>query len=305
MAFYAGSIAKRTAPFHRMRRGKIGVPRKRWNSGGTPPSSNEPASDKTMATVTTWAKSFAIGATAGTCGSLAGMGGGFLMIPMMTSKGLMGLTQHQAHATSLFAVATTGMAGALSYSGQVDYEVAAAIAACGMATAGMGAHASARMSQVSLKKALGVFMLLVAPTIPAKEYLISTKEEPQKAVETSFVRRYIVPAGIGCCSGFLAGVFGVGGGAIVVPALSLFTDMNHYQALGTSLCAMVPTAVVGTATHMSKGTVAMRVAPALAVGAFAGAYYGGKLGLTIPEQQLKYGFSGTMVVLGLRTLLKA
>jgi len=74
------------------------------------------------------------------------------MIPMMTSKGLMGLTQHQAHATSLFAVATTGMAGALSYSGQVDYEVAAAIAACGMATAGMGAHASARMSQVSLKK---------------------------------------------------------------------------------------------------------------------------------------------------------
>mmetsp|Transcript_22814 Transcript_22814/g.53870 ORF Transcript_22814/g.53870 Transcript_22814/m.53870 type:complete len:165 (-) Transcript_22814:111-605(-) len=152
MAFYAGSIAKRTAPFHRMRRGKIGVPRKRWNSGGTPPSSNEPAPDKTMVTVTTWAKSFAIGATAGTCGSLAGMGGGFLMIPMMTSKGLMGLTQHQAHATSLFAVATTGMAGALSYSGQVDYEVAAAIAACGMATAGMGAHASARMSQVSLKK---------------------------------------------------------------------------------------------------------------------------------------------------------
>jgi len=148
-------------------------------------------------------------------------------------------------------------------------------------------------------------MLLVAPTIPAKEYLISTKEEPQKAVETSFVRRYIVPAGIGCCSGFLAGVFGVGGGAIVVPALSLFTDMNHYQALGTSLCAMVPTAIVGTATHMSKGTVAMRVAPALAVGAFAGAYCGGKLGLTIPEQQLKYGFSGTMVVLGLRTLLKA
>lgn len=227
------------------------------------------------------------------------------MIPLMTSKRLVGLTQHQAHATSLFAVATTGAAGALSYSGQVDYEVAAAIAFSGMATASLGAHASARMSQAALKKALGVFMLLIAPTIPAKEYLITKKEKTEKSGETSFVRRYVVPAGIGCCSGFLAGVFGVGGGAVVVPALSLFTDMNHYQALGTSLCAMVPTAVVGTATHMTKGTVAMRVAPALAVGAFTGAYFGGKIGLTIPEQQLKYGFSGTMVFLGLRTLLKA
>jgi len=63
------------------------------------------------------------------------------------------------------------------------------------------------------------------------------------------------------------------------------------------------TAIVGTATHMSKGSVAMRVAPSLALGAFTGAYFGGKLGLTIPEQQLKYGFSATMVVLGLRTLL--
>lgn len=181
-------------------------------------------------------KSFAIGAIAGTCGSLAGMGGGFLMIPLMTSKRLLGLTQHQAHATSLFAVATTGLAGAMSYSGQVDYEIAATIAFCGMATASLGAHASAKLSQASLKKALGVFMLLIAPTIPAKEYLIPKKDESEKSKELSFVRRFVAPAGIGCCSGFLAGMFGVGGGAIVVPALSLLTDMNHYQAIGTSLC---------------------------------------------------------------------
>jgi len=173
-----------------------------------------------------------------------------------------------------------------------------------MATASFGANASSKLSGASLKKALGVYMLLIAPTIPARDYLISEKKEQKKEIEEhSFVRKYVVPAGIGTCSGFLAGMFGVGGGAIVVPALSLFTDMNHYQALGTSLCAMVPTAIVGTATHMSKGSVAMRVAPSLALGAFTGAYFGGKLGLTIPEQQLKYGFSATMVVLGLRTLL--
>ncbi|MGK3735890.1 MAG: putative membrane protein YfcA [Bacillariaceae sp.] len=54
---------------------------------------------------------------------------------------------------------------------------------------------------------------------------------------------------------------------------------------------------------MGKGSVAMKVAPGLALGAFTGAYFGGKLGLSIPEKELKYGFSATMVVLGLRTLL--
>ena len=67
---------------------------------------------------------------------------------------------------------------------------------------------------------------------------------------------------------------------------------------------MVPTAVAGTMTHLSKGTVATRVAPGLALGAFAGGLIGGNLGQSIPEQELKYGFSATMVVLGLRTILK-
>jgi hypothetical protein len=67
-------------------------------------------------------KAFCIGSCAGFLGSLAGMGGGFVMIPLMTSR-LLQLSQHQAHGTSLFAVATTGAAGALSYSGQVDWRL--------------------------------------------------------------------------------------------------------------------------------------------------------------------------------------
>ena len=273
--------------------------------------------------------SFLIGSLAGTCGSLAGMGGGFVMIPLMTSRRLLGLTQHQAHGTSLFAVTTTGIAGAISYgtnanttsqandtdrssnSSNVDVTAAAAIAFCGMITARAGALATSRISEVTLRKALGVFMLCVAPLVPAKEYLRGSGSTAADSVSDSAktgkdvsLERLIVPGMIGCCSGFLAGVFGVGGGAVVVPALTISTDMNHYQALGTSLCAMVPTAIVGTFTHYQKGNVVMRVAPALALGAFTGAYCGGKLGLSIPEKQLKYGFSTVMVILGLQALLK-
>lgn len=174
--------------------------------------------------------SFLIGSVAGVCGALAGMGGGFVMAPLLTSRSLaVGLSQHQAHGTSLFAVTTTGVAGALSYSGQVDYEAAAAIASCGMVTARLGAAATSLLSEAALKRALGVFMLVVASLVPAKPYLMVPPSEPGPESgggdnvnstgrddvlrpDESWVKRILILAGIGTCSGFLAGLFGVGGG---------------------------------------------------------------------------------------------
>lgn len=229
------------------------------------------------------------------------------MIPLMTGS-LLKLTQHQAHGTSLFAVAATGMAGALGYADQVQWEAAAVIAASGIITARLGATMTAKLSERALKKSLGTFMICVAPAVPLKQYFIvahpstgdTTNKEPR-----SVTQRLLPPAMIGLGSGFMAGLFGVGGGAIVVPALTLFTDMNHYQALGTSLCAMTLPAMMGTYTHYTKGHVVMRVAPTLAFGSFVGAYLGGKLiGLQTNENVLRWGFSGLMLALGARTLIK-
>jgi uncharacterized protein len=263
-------------------------------------------------------KAFAIGTVAGACGSLAGMGGGFVMIPLMTSN-LLRLSQHQAHGTSLFAVTTTGMAGALGYAGQVNFEAAVAIACGGMVTARLGARMTSRLSEHSLKRALGIFMICVAPLVPLKSYLVGEEkddhhktgaapdaavEEPYESIMTN-ARRVMIPATIGLGSGFMAGLFGVGGGAILVPALTVTTDMTHVQALGTSLCAMVLPAMVGTYTHHGKGNVAMRVAPPLAMGAFVGGYLGGKLGLQSNETALRWGFSAVMITLGVRTFRAA
>lgn len=267
-------------------------------------------------------KAFAIGTVAGIFGSLAGMGGGFVMIPLMTSPTILALSQHAAHGTSLFAVAATGIAGALGYGlhDVVDLDYAAALATCGMITARLGAAATAKLSEKRLRVALGIFMLCVAPLVPAKAYIArmhhdppeephykekSNDDEEEEESELYTRLRRVVPAGmIGLGSGFLAGLFGVGGGAVVVPALAVVTDMTHYQALGTSLCAMSLPAIVGTFTHYQRGNVAMRIAPALAMGSFMGAYMGGKIGLSTPEDKLRYGFAGLMLFLGTRTLLR-
>jgi uncharacterized membrane protein YfcA len=132
--------------------------------------------------------------------SLAGMGGGFVMIPLMTSKHLLGLSQHAAHGTSLFAVTTTGIAGVIAYAtttttnnnnntenskndikqltpmanNNLDYEAAVAIATCGVITARVGALATTKLSETVLWKGLGVFMLSVAPLIPLKHYIFQS-----------------------------------------------------------------------------------------------------------------------------------
>lgn len=255
-------------------------------------------------------KALAVGSVGGILGSVAGMGGGFVMVPLMTS--FLRLSQHQAHGTSLFAVAATGLAGAMSYSGEVQWDSAAAIAMSGMITARLGASATTKLSGVALEKAFGVFVLCVAPLVPVKGYLAKQAEAKQEEAttddddnsdkEVSRVGKLIVPSIIGLGSGFLAGLFGVGGGVIVVPALTVATDMNHYQALGTSLCAMTLPAIVGTSAHYAKGNVAIRAAPGLALGAFVGAYLGGQAGQKMNEDVLRYGFSALMIGLGVRSL---
>jgi len=249
-----------------------------------------------------------IGTFAGALGSMVGMGGGFVMIPLMTNRSLLALTQHQAHGTSLFAVAATGFAGALSYDGQVQWLDAATIAATGMVTAGLGARSASALSAKALKRVLGVLMLVVAPAVHIKPEVLQQQQKEEDQGNITCQR--VAPAlGIGMCSGYLAGLLGVGGGVLVVPALTLLTPCNHYEALATSLCAMVLPAASGTLTHFRAGNVALRggIAPSLAVGACLGAYAGGQLAQNYihDETTMRWGFSTLLVALGLRTLAKA
>ena len=156
-------------------------------------------------------------------------------------------------------------------------------------------------------------MICVAPLVPGKSYLEklhdnstrdnSIREQTEKDVTT--MERLLPASVIGMFSGFLAGMFGVGGGAIVVPALVLSTDMPYHSALGTSLCAMVLPAVVGCYTHSLKGNVNWRVAPMLAFGSAVGSFFGGReVGLNMDEGSLTIGFSCLMFVLGVKTWRK-
>jgi uncharacterized membrane protein YfcA len=113
---------------------------------------------------------------------------------------------------------------------------------------------------------------------------------------------YLWAALIGLVGGVASGLFGVGGGIVMVPSMVLLLQMNMKAAVGTSLAVIIPTAIVGTWKHHTNGNVQWQTALALAPTALIGGYLGSSWVARIPAEQLKRAFGAVLVVVGFRLL---
>jgi len=109
-------------------------------------------------------------------------------------------------------------------------------------------------------------------------------------------RAYITFVLIGLLAGLLSGLFGVGGGTVIVPLLVLLLHFDQRIAAGTSLAAIVPTASVGVISYAVSGSVAWIPAIILALGAVIGAQIGTRLLPRISQTALRWGFVGFLVL---------
>ena len=116
---------------------------------------------------------------------------------------------------------------------------------------------------------------------------------------------YLLAGVIGLVSGVTSGLFGVGGGIIMVPAMVLLLSppiRDIKQAIGTSLVVIVPTALIGSFKHLAQGNVDWRTVLALAPTAILGGYLGAWLTTQIHADNLKRAFGAFLVLIGLRLL---
>jgi len=262
--------------------------------------------------------SAAIGLAAGAFGSLVGLGGGVVMVPLLTSAA--GLSQHAAHGTSLVAVVSTGLGGCASFasSGQVDWSAAAAVAATASLSAVAGARATSSLSGAALKRMMGFFMMGVAPLVPLKDHIAALAGARTPADGSAGQAAQGAQAGhgalpwatlaqcalVGVVSGALSGMFGVGGGSIVTPALAVLTDLPHQAVLGTTLASMVVPSALGAHTHWRLGNVATRALPGLLGGTALGAYVGAQLAMLVPQEALRWFFCAAFLALGAKGAFK-
>lgn len=96
---------------------------------------------------------------------------------------------------------------------------------------------------------------------------------------------------IGFVAGMAAGLLGIGGGALFVPALVLFLGLSQLDAQATSLLAIIPVAAVGAARQHRYGNLRVRDGLVLGVLATGGALGGVALANALPERALEVSFA--------------
>jgi hypothetical protein len=108
---------------------------------------------------------------------------------------------------------------------------------------------------------------------------------------------------IGIVTGVTAGMLGIGGAIIMIPALVFFLGFSQQMAQGTSLAVMLPPiGILATYNYWKAGQVDLKVALILAVMFLVGSYFGSKLALNIPQPTLKKIFGVLLLLVAARML---
>jgi len=108
---------------------------------------------------------------------------------------------------------------------------------------------------------------------------------------------------LGLVAGVFSGMFGIGGGLIIVPALLFFFEMSDLQALGTSLAALIPpVGLLGAAQYYKAGHIEIRYAVLISAGIFIGAYFGARIMIGLPPHMIKRVYGVFLLVMAGRML---
>lgn len=110
---------------------------------------------------------------------------------------------------------------------------------------------------------------------------------------------------IGLVAGIVAGVLGVGGGTLFVPALTIGLGLSQLDAEATSLLAIIPVALIGAVRQRAHGNVDVRIGVLLGLIAVAGALAGVAIANAVPERGLEVGFGLFLLFVAWRLAARA
>ena len=206
------------------------------------------------------------------------MGGGFIIVPLLTL--LVGFTLKQAAATSLAAISLTSIAGVIGYSttGGVVW-LAALILAAG---ASVGSYFGARLLRV-LPTALLTWIYVGLLIVLGIRLFFATDGAASDFAPAITPWEVLLLALLGLVSGILAGLFGVGGGVMVVPILIVFLGFPSFLAKGTSLVMLIPASIIGTSVNLRHRMLDVRAALVIGLIAAAVSYGGVAVARVVPE----------------------
>ena len=237
-----------------------------------------------------------VGVFAGFLAGLFGVGGGILIVPGLVLAA--GMTQRLAHGTSLAAVVPISIASLVTYASHDNVDWVAGVWLAIGAVA--GAVIGTKLLHVLPHRALG-FLFSAILILSAVRLFIATDADGRAALTIGGVIALIA---IGLATGILAGLLGVGGGIVMVPAMILLFGIPPVIAKGTSAAVIIPTAVMGTWRNRSKGNADLRAATIIGVAGIVTAALGGIVADKMSDDLSNVLFATLLVVVALRLLVQ-
>jgi uncharacterized membrane protein YfcA len=238
----------------------------------------------------------AVGVLAGFFSGLFGVGGGILIVPGLVL--LMRMGQRLAHGTSLAAIVPIAVSGVATYAlhDSVDWPVAGVLVVGAVGGAAIGTRALAGINQRVLRLAFATFLVAAAIRL-----LLEISHPAGRGALT--VGPVLGLLAIGVASGVLAGLLGVGGGIVIIPALVVLFSIADPVAKGTSLAVIIPTAIVGTISNVHRGNADLSVAAVVGVLGAGSAYLGSHLSLRMSPRLSSVLFAVLLLMVALRMYL--
>ncbi|AZV62255.1 sulfite exporter TauE/SafE family protein [Peribacillus frigoritolerans] len=267
-----------------------------------------------------WLVLVGIGLLAGSIGALVGLGGGIIIVPSLlylgTSTNIIDeLTPQVAVGVSTVIMIFTGLSSTLSYLKHkvVDYK-AGLIFFIGSAPGGiMGAYVNKNLNAEAFSLYFGIFMVFMAIVLLVKNRLKPMLFKPGKG---KIVKMYKTENGhsfsygyhpllavlISFVVGFSSGLFGIGGGALMVPVMMLLFFFPPHMAVATSMFMVFLSSITNSITHISLGNVNWPYAFALIPGTWFGAKLGAFINTRLKSASLENMLKIVLIIIGLRLI---
>jgi len=239
-----------------------------------------------------------IGLAGGAASGLLGIGGGVVLVPLLTK--FLRMRQQNAHGTSLAILVFTAIAAALTYRAHehIDLVFAAWLALGATLCAPLGAKMTTKMSAQQLRRWFGLLIALVG----VRMFLLHLPEGTWLAQPGALGIALTILTG--CVVGWLSGLMGVGGGTILVPILTLLFGIEQHHAQGISLFMVIPTAISGAWTHARLGHVEKKLVLPIAAASVVSAVAAAALANRLPAQVLRIAFGALLLWIGIRMAWK-
>ena len=236
-----------------------------------------------------------LGFVAGIIGSMIGLGGGFVIVPILT---FLGFSPQLAASDSLFAAFSNAVASTASYAKQkrIEFSLGLKLGLLSIPGTILGAFISDEISSSLFKILFGI--VLLASSI----YIFSKRKMESKTYNLS-KQIMILAVGASFFAGIISSLFGIGGGTVFVPLMVIAIGLSMKMAAPTSQFILLFASASGMIAHALLGHPDFYQALFLSIGAFAGGLVGSRLSLKVEEKRLRILVTAVLVITAIKLFI--